>query len=73
MTNFAVFAFTNGYLSSLGSIKAPEVVKTGEERGNLGAFIGLAKCLGILIGSTLAVPMKEVIKLTPAYTELQAG
>ena len=72
LSNFAVFAFTSGYLSSLASIKAPEVVKTAEERGNVGAFIGVAKCLGILIGSTLAVPMKEVIKLTPSYIEMKA-
>mmetsp|Transcript_31692 Transcript_31692/g.37155 ORF Transcript_31692/g.37155 Transcript_31692/m.37155 type:complete len:122 (-) Transcript_31692:141-506(-) len=65
--NFALFAFTNGYFSSLCSIKAPKVVQTGEERGNVGAFIGVAKLLGILIGSTLAVPLKELIKLTPAY------
>ena len=70
LLNFAIFAFSNGYLSSLCSIKAPEVVKTGAERGQVGAFIGVAKLLGILIGSILAVvPMKSIIKLTPSYAE----
>ena len=77
MLNFSIFAFTNGYLSSLCSIKAPEVVKhrqshqVGPATGTadeVGAFIGVTKCLGILIGSTLAVPIKEIIKLTPAVS-----
>jgi len=51
------------------------VVKTGSaeegaaephmDAGNVGAFVGVSKLLGILIGSTMAIPMKEVIKLTP--------
>lgn len=65
--NFIVFAFLNGYLSSLCCIKAPQVVKTGKERGNVGAFIGVAKLLGILLGASIAVPIKEIIKLTPSY------
>lgn len=67
LVNFSIFAFSNGYLSSLCSIKAPDVVKTGEQRGSVGAFIGVTKLLGILVGSTLAIPLKEIIKLTPAY------
>ena len=70
LCNFGFFAFTNGYLSSLCSIRAPKVVKTAEERGTVGAFIGVAKLLGILIGSTLAIPLKELIKLTPSYQAL---
>ena len=74
LINFSVFAFTNGYFSSMCSIKAPEAVhSTSKERGNVGAFIGVAKVLGILIGSTLAVPMKEVIKLTPSHNTMLAG
>ena len=65
LANFALFAFANGYLSSLCSIKAPKVVKSGAERGNVGAFIGVAKLLGIILGSMIAIPMKEVIKLAP--------
>jgi len=57
LINFALFAFLNGYLSSLCSIKAPKVVASGAERGNVGAFIGVAKLLGILIGSLLAIPL----------------
>ena len=45
-------------------------MKTAEERGTVGAFIGVAKLLGILIGSTLAIPLKELIKLTPSYQAL---
>jgi len=68
MTNFGMFAFTNGYLSSLCTIKAPEVVKNRRSGpvADVGAFIGVTKCLGIIIGSALAVPFKEIIKLTPA-------
>lgn len=67
LVNFSIFAFSNGYLSSLCSIKAPDIVKTAEERGSVGGFIGVTKLLGILAGSTLAIPLKEVIKLTPSY------
>ena len=72
LLNFSIFAFSNGYLSSLCSIKAPEVVKTGEERGKVGAFIGVAKLVGILVGSTVALGMKEVIKMTPSYDSVSA-
>lgn len=70
LLNFSIFAFTNGYYSSLCSIQAPEVVKnrpisSGAEQ-HVGAFIGVSKCLGILIGASLALPLKEIIKLTPA-------
>jgi hypothetical protein len=65
LANFALFAFSNGYLSSLCSIEAPKVVSSGTERGNVGAFIGVAKLMGILIGSMLAIPLKEVIKMAP--------
>lgn len=61
LINFTIFAFSHGYLSSLCSIKAPKVVSTGEERGNVGAFIGVTRLTGILIGSTLAVPLAYVI------------
>ena len=52
------------------TIQAPEVVKnrslsSGAEQ-HVGAFIGVSKCLGILIGASLALPLKEIIKLTPA-------
>ena len=70
LLNFSIFAFTNGYFSSLCSIQAPEEVKHGSSMQSsgaeqVGAFIGVSKCLGILIGASLALPMKEVIKLTP--------
>ena len=65
--NFSLFAFSNGYLNSLCSIKAPEVVKSTQDRGKVGKFMGLARFAGILIGSTIAMPLKEVIKLTPSY------
>ena len=70
LLNFSIFAFTNGYYSSLCSIQAPEVVKnrslSGGAEMHIGAFIGVSKCLGILIGASLALPMKEIIKMTPA-------
>ena len=76
LLNFSTFALTHGYYSSLQCMQVPEVVKkavvgaAGQNdqsvtTENVGAFIGVAKMLGILIGATLGVPTKEVIKLTP--------
>ena len=63
LTNFALFSFSNGFLLAMCSIKAPKVVKGGEAKGNVGAFTGVAKITGILIGSLLAIPAKEIIKM----------
>ena len=65
IVNFAIFAFTNGYTSTLCAVKAPQTVE-GEQKGQVGAFIGVTISCGILTGSLLALGMGEIIKLTPA-------
>ena len=54
--NLILFAFTNGWLSSLCVIMTPEYVKQGE-RGEIGALINPSMSVGILIGTVLAVPL----------------
>ena len=66
--NFAIFAFTNGYTSTLCAVKAPATVE-GEQKGQVGAFIGVTISLGILSGSVLALGMGQIIEMTPAAKE----
>ena len=66
LTNLALFAFSNGWQTSLCAINAPEYVQQSE-RGDVGALINPAIVGGILAGSLLAIPMLQVIKLTPGY------
>ena len=65
LANFCYFSFTNGHIGSLCAIKAPQTVETAK-RGQIGSFVGITICLGILTGSICAVGMSEIIKLTPA-------
>ena len=62
--NLSLFAFTNGWLSSLCVIMAPDYVKQSE-RGDIGALINPSIVGGILLGCILAVPLQPVIKLSP--------
>ena len=62
--NMTLFAFTNGWLSSLCIIITPDYVKQSE-RGDIGALINPAIVGGILVGTLLAVPLQPVIKITP--------
>ena len=64
--NMVLFAFTNGWLSSLCVIITPEHVKQSE-RGEIGALINPTIVGGILIGSILAIPLEQVLKLTPKH------
>ena len=54
--NYALFSYTNGYTSTLCAVKAPQTV-SGEQKGQVGAFVGVTISLGILLGSTLALGM----------------
>ena len=63
--NFAIFSFTNGYTSTLCAVKAPATVE-GEQKGQVGGFIGITISIGILIGSLAALCMEPIIALTPA-------
>ena len=64
LLNYFVFAFLGGYLNNLCCIKAPQTVK-GKEKAQVGSFIGITISIGVLIGCLFAVPLQEVIKLTP--------
>ena len=64
LVNMSLFAFFNGYLTSLCCIKAPDSVQQCE-RGDIGALVNPVVVSGILLGSILAIPMEQVIKVTP--------
>lgn len=63
--NLALFAFSNGYTSTLCAIKAPGTVAP-ERGGQVGSFIGTTISMGILAGSTIAVGVGKVIANAPA-------
>lgn len=58
--NMALFAFTNGYVSTMCAIKAPQNVPE-ESKGQVGAFVGNVISLGILTGAILAVFMGMIL------------
>ena len=64
MINLALFAFSNGYYSTLAAIKAPKQVK-GEEAGQVGGFIGITITTGLMLGTAIAFGMSYVIKASP--------
>lgn len=64
--NLALFSITNGYVSTLCAVKAPQTVE-GEAKGQVGAFIGITISTGIVTGSLLAFIMQYVIEATPEY------
>ena len=52
LLNLVLFAFTNGYFGTLCAVKAPGTVKESR-RAIVGAYIGTAISMGILLGSIL--------------------
>jgi len=66
ITNIFLFAFTNGYASTLCACKAPGTVPP-DERGQVGGFIGTTITFGILIGSIIAFAETPILKLTPGF------
>ena len=62
--NLVLFAFTNGYLSTLCAIKAPGTVKE-TRRAQVGAYIGLCINLGVTMGSILQIGMGPILAKTP--------
>ena len=66
--NLAIFSFSNGYVSTLCAVKAPQTVE-GEAKGQVGGFIGITISTGIVIGSLLAYAMLQLIKATPEYKD----
>lgn len=68
--NMALFAISNGYLSTLCAIKAPQTVE-GERKGQVGAFIGITISTGIMLGSILAYAMGAIIANSPGEKDFQ--
>ena len=66
IVNMIFFSVSNGYLSTLCAVKAPQTVE-GEQKGQVGGFVGITISTGIMIGSLLAFGMAEIIKLSPEY------
>ena len=64
ITNLALFAFSNGYLTTLCALKVPGTVEVSR-RPLLSIYIVVCICAGILIGSVLQVGMTPIIALTP--------
>jgi len=62
--NVILFSLSNGYVSTLCAIKAPQTVE-GESKGQVGGFIGITISTGIVIGSLLAFLMEFVINASP--------
>jgi len=63
--NMCLFAFTNGYVSTLCAVKAPAQVEEDDRKGQVGAFIGTTLTFGILIGSIIAISTTPILKMTP--------
>ena len=53
LINLTSFAFTNGHLGTVCSVKAPQVVQ-GDKKGQVGTLIAISCSMGILSGSILA-------------------
>ena len=62
--NTFLFGFTNGFFSTRCAILAPGVVSE-TYRQETGSMIGSIISIGILIGSIIAIPMGEFIKIAP--------
>lgn len=58
--NMILFAFSNGFVSTLLSIYIPQFVKE-DQREQAGIFVGLSICLGIMVGSIIAIPVGNVL------------
>lgn len=64
--HLVLFSITNGYVSTLCAVKAPQTVE-GDAKGQVGGFVGITISTGIVIGSILAFAMLAVIKVSPEY------
>ena len=59
--NMALFALTNGYVSTQCAIKAPQSVKE-DQREQVGICVGVFLTFGILSGSIATIPFSEIVK-----------
>jgi len=62
--NTFFFGFTNGFLSTRCAILAPGVVSE-TYRQETGSMIGSIISIGILMGSIIAIPMEQFVKISP--------
>mmetsp|Transcript_16703 Transcript_16703/g.22533 ORF Transcript_16703/g.22533 Transcript_16703/m.22533 type:complete len:106 (-) Transcript_16703:46-363(-) len=63
--NMILFSISNGYVSTLCAVKAPQTVE-GEAKAQVGGFIGITISTGILLGSILsAAAILPIIKASP--------
>ena len=58
--NMALFALSNGYVSTQCAIKAPSYVKE-DQRESIGIFVGLFIALGIVSGSIMQIPIGGIL------------
>jgi equilibrative nucleoside transporter 1/2/3 len=56
MLNLALFSISNGFVSTLCAIKAPDYVDH-DQKEQIGIFVGLSIALGIVTGSIVAIPI----------------
>ena len=68
--NLFLFSITNGYVSTLCAVKAPQTVE-GDAKGQVGGFVGITISTGIVLGSILAFAMVSVIEASPEYKKTQ--
>ena len=65
IANLVLFSFSNGYVSTVCAVKAPQQVKEGDARMQVGGFIGITLSTGIMLGSLLAFAMTLLLEKTP--------
>jgi len=59
--NLLIFSFSNGYVSTVNAIQAPQCVAENK-REKTGIAVGLLIIIGISAGSLLAIPVGILIK-----------
>mmetsp|Transcript_23685 Transcript_23685/g.29364 ORF Transcript_23685/g.29364 Transcript_23685/m.29364 type:complete len:184 (-) Transcript_23685:81-632(-) len=65
--NLVLFSFTNGYISTLCAVKAPQTVE-GDAKGQVGGFVGITISTGIVLGSILAYAILPVLNASPEHS-----
>jgi len=66
VTNLVLFAFSNGYLTTLCALKVPGTVEVSR-RPLVSIYIVVCICAGILIGSVLQIGMTPILAMTPKH------
>lgn len=66
MINVLIFSFSNGFVSTLCAIKAPQFVDETQKE-QVGIFVGLFIILGITVGSIIAIPIGNAMSSLPSH------